>query len=191
MKYILCDVAREIRVETRTGSIREGSWLRAVTASPREKLVSDGSHDHLTNSLLSSSLDCNVYSVLQVSTPRLNRPYRRYRVKIRPRSVAGARIDYKTSMRCGLGWPRGWLREAQVGDERLRSEPKSQRLREHRTEPLGAKRSLRSIARNAMRAIRTARLPKVHNRPHVASCVFETRLFDISVLLFGVRAGAL
>ena len=43
-----------------------------------------------------------------------------------------------------LGWPRGWLREAQVGDERLRSEPKSQRLREHRTEPLGAKRSLRS-----------------------------------------------
>ena len=124
--------------------IREGSWLRAVTASPREKLVSDGSHDHLTNSLLSSSLHCNVYSVLQASTLRFNRPYRLYRVKIRPRSVAGARIHYKTSMRCRLGWPRGWLREAQVGDERLRSEPKSQRLREHRTEPLGARRSLRS-----------------------------------------------
>ena len=123
-------------------NIREGSWLRTVTASPREKLVSDGSHDHLTNSLLSSSLYCNVYSVLQASTLRFNRPYRLYRVKIRPRSVAGARIHYKTSMRCRLGWPHDWLREAQVGDERLRSEPKSQRLREHRTEPLGAKRSL-------------------------------------------------
>ena len=101
--------------------IREGSWLRAVTASPREKLVSDGSHDHSTNSLLSSSLHCNVYSVLQASTLRFNRPYRLYRVKIRPRSVAGARIHYKTSMRCRLGWPRGWLRSETRGSGRSQS----------------------------------------------------------------------